>query len=181
MQILGSLDLLKKEIKKTYSERLTEFKREKTEEFNKVKSEISEKHKQELKKVKNELQNEERKVFKTTLSEELLKAKKDFENKREELINNAFQTAKEKSKDTLLNDHYLNFIKEFIKGKNNIKLAGNYKEYEKHFDIEINSKLDGIIVKQGNQVFDFTYTTFIESRKLDLRHKISNILFQNDS
>lgn len=181
MQVLGNLDLLKKEISKSYSEKLAEFSKEKEEEFNKEKAEILEQHNIQLKKLKTSLFNEEKKVFKTTLAEEKLNAKKEFENKREKLINKVFETSAEKSKDILLRDDYINFIKEFIREKKEIELIGNFQEYERHFDIKLDNNLNGIIVKQGDEIFDFTYDRFIESRKLDLRHKISILLFKNIS
>ena len=181
MQVLGNIDLLKKEIEKTYSEKLNDFKKEKTEEFNREKIELAEQHQSKLKKIKAELKNEERKVYRTALAEEKLNAKKEFESKREKMINQVFDTAKERSKDNLLSEDYISFIKEFVKEKKGIDLVGGYEEYKKTFpEIVINPKITGIIGKQGNNVFDFTHNTFIKSKKLDLRHEISRILFEKN-
>ena len=179
MKVLGSVNLLKKEIENTYKKKLNEFEKEQTEEWNKEKIGLMEEHGKNLKKIEAELKNEEKKVFKTALSEEKLNAKKEFENKRENLINSVFEKALEGSRDVLLSKEYTESVKEFIKEKENIELAGNYEEYKTDFQgITLDNKLNGLIMKEGNKVFDFTYNTFIDSRRLDLRHKISRLLFE---
>ncbi len=182
MQVLGSLEHLKKEIQSNYTGKFQEFKQETGTKFNEEKLDIEEKHKQDIKKAESEQKAEEKKVFRTTFAEEQLNAKKEYEQKREGMINNVFELATEKSKDVLLGNDYIKIIKNFIKSKGNIEITGNFMDYKTKFPgIKINKKISGIIVKKGNKIFDFTFGNFIESRKLDLRHKVSNILFKNVS
>jgi hypothetical protein len=61
-----------------------------------------------------------------------------------------------------------------------IRLIGNMEEYRHHFpEIDINPKMKGIILFHNKMILDFTYDTFIESKKMELRHKISKVLFEN--
>ncbi|MHA1911348.1 MAG: hypothetical protein ACTSYA_06605 [Candidatus Kariarchaeaceae archaeon] len=180
MKVEGNLDHLKKEIENSYKEKLMEFKKHADLEFKEEKKQIDEGQKKALERANNELDEEEKKVFKSTLSEEKLTAKKDYENKREALINKVFDEASNKAKKTLISKDYLSFVKKFLKENGEAKIIGGYKEYNKTFkDAELDEKVNGILVKKDKMIFDFTYTKFIESRKLDLRHKVSNILFEN--
>ncbi|MCK5282150.1 MAG: hypothetical protein KAK00_01970 [Nanoarchaeota archaeon] len=182
MQVLGNLGLLKKEIENSYAAKLEEFMKENLERFNKEKSGIEDKHRQEIKKLEAKLENEEKKAFRTILSEEKLNAKREFENFREELINEVLDAAREKSKESLLRNEYISFIRKFIEGRDNIEIIGSFEEYRQHFpDIRIDNKINGIIVRHDKEIFDFSYKTFIESGKQGLRHKISRILFENVS
>jgi len=179
LEISGNLDILKKEIARIYSTKLEEYRKTEESKFKDNVKKIEEIHNLELDQAKYELKKEEEKVYKTALSEEKLEAKKEFENRREELIEEVFDKALERSREILLSKEYIAMINEWIKGKE-IEIEGNFEEYKNNFkEISINSKIRGIIIKEKNKVFDFTYGTFIESRKLDLRNKISRALFEN--
>ena len=178
MTVEGNLEHLEKEIENSYKEKLEEFQKNSLEEFNLEKKQIDEKHKKALAKARMEAEEEEKKVFKSTLAEEILNAKKEFENKREELINNVFNTASEKANEVLLGKDYLKLAKKTAKGK--VKVTGGFEEYKKEFpDVEVDNRVRGVIVRKDNLIFDFSYDKFVESRRLDLRHKVSNILFEN--
>ncbi|MHA1910358.1 MAG: hypothetical protein ACTSYA_01570 [Candidatus Kariarchaeaceae archaeon] len=178
MEGTGNFEHLKKEIEKSYKEKLEEFEKSSLEEFDKEKQELKEQHEKALKKAKSELKDEEKKVFKSTLAEEMLNAKKEFENTREKLINNVFEKALNKSNKVLLGTDYLKTVKKLAKGK--AEILGGFEEYMKTFsDVKIDERINGVIVKKDNLIFDFTYGKFIESRRLDLRHKVSQILFED--
>jgi len=179
MEAIGNLELLKKRIEDNYSEKPEQFEKETLESFKEKKLKIEEEHKKNVKKIKVELEAEEKKVFKTNLTKEQLNAKKGFEDKREGVMNSTFNLAKKRSKDILLGEDYISQVKAFIRDKGNITIEGNYDEYKQHFlGIKINKRSTGVIVKKGDKIYDFTFNTFMESKKLDLRHKISRILFK---
>lgn len=180
MKVEGNIEHLETEIKNSYKDKLAEFEKLNLGEFDKEKSAIEEHQQKAMNKVKAEMKDEERKVFKSTLAEEMLNAKKEFENKREELINNVFEQAEKKSKKVLVGKPYINFVKKMAKAK--AEITGGSNSYKKEFpNVKVDPRVDGITVKDNNLIFDFTYKKFIGSRKLDLRHRISKILFENGS
>ena len=178
MQTAGNLDYLKKEIKKIYAGKLDAYKTE----LEKAKKEelknIDTIHKKEVRDAKDSLEKNEQSEYKTTLSEEMLGAKKDFESAREKLINDVFVQAEKRCGETLTSENYINHIK--VYDKDNAKIIGSETIYKDTFpNIELNKKQKGIIVEKENHVFDFTFDTFLESRKLDLRYKVSQVLFKH--
>jgi vacuolar-type H+-ATPase subunit E/Vma4 len=182
MQVIGNIGKLKDDIKRSYALKLDEFKKEEKKKFEEKKKAILEEHEKDLRKAEAMLKEAQLKVFKTTFSEELLNAKKEFEKKREELIESAFSSAQEKLDHMISTKEYIDKIKSFAKEKKMYEVTGNLEHYKDYFpDLKLNNKVKGLIIKQKNSLFDFTYTTFMESRKLDLRHKIADILFENVS
>jgi hypothetical protein len=182
MEVLGDINGLKEEIERIYENRFNEFSEEQNKMFEQEKKEINEEHEKEKRKLETEIDNEKRKVFRTVLSKEKINAKREFEMKREELIGRVFDITNERIKDVLLGDDYIGSLKRFIEGKERMKIAANYEEYNNHFpNMSINNRQRGIVFTKKNQIFDFSYDSFLESRKLDLRQKISNILFENVS
>jgi vacuolar-type H+-ATPase subunit E/Vma4 len=180
MEVLGNLELLKSEIKKEFSRQFEEYQKEMLKLFEAEKSSIMEQHEKEMKNLLAEIRREKKTVFKSVLSDEKLEAKKEYEKKREVLINSAFKKAVKKSNKAILSKEYIEMINQFIKNKNDAVLTGCSEEYKKIFPgLNIDKKIDGIVVKAGDSIIDFTYSTFMESKKSELRHKISKILFEN--
>jgi vacuolar-type H+-ATPase subunit E/Vma4 len=182
MEVSGNLELLKREIQRSYTEKLDSFEKECMLTFNETKKKIEEEHDKALLEIKKDLQNEEKNVFKATLSEEKLNAKKEFENKREEVIAQVFAEAEERSREVLLSKEYIDAVKAATKEKESVEFIGGFEEYKKSFPaIKIDKKTDGIVVKDIVNVIDFTFSAFAESKKLELRHRISNLLFEDVS
>jgi hypothetical protein len=179
METSGNIEYLKAEIKKAFSGEFEEYKKNSLKEFNDEKEKLMVLHNAELKRIKQELEKDKKNAFKAALSDEKLGAKREFENKREELINRVFERAQEESEEILLNKKYINFVKEFVNDNKDCQLIGGYEQYKKNFnEIDIQSGVSGIIAKGENYQMDFTYKIFIETRKLELRHKASKILFE---
>lgn len=179
METNGNADYLRTEIKKVFALEFEEFKKSSLKAFSEDKTKIEAQHKAELKKLEQEIEKDKKNAFKAALSEEKLSTKKEFENNREELIKKVFDKASDDSADMLLGKDYIKMVKEYVKGKEGIGIIGGYEDYKKHFpDIEINKLSSGIIVKEDKSLIDFTFKTFIEIRKLELRHKIANLLFE---
>jgi vacuolar-type H+-ATPase subunit E/Vma4 len=176
MNVSGNVDHLKKEIQRSYADKLAEFKKQSMKQFDEERKKLEEDHKKKVVLVEEEIKEEEQEMFKSALSEEKLNAKKEFENKREALINEVFDEADKNAKKILAEKSYAKMINAFVKDKD-VELVG-MKILQKTFPkMAVDDNVFGVIVKQNEQIFDFTFTTFIESRKLDLRHKVSEILF----
>ena len=178
MHSTGNIEYLKKEIEKTYLKELDQFRHEAQSRRKDELKKIEASHKKEVRDVTDSLEKEKQSEYRTTLSEEMLGAKKDFEEAREKQIINVFSEAENRCDEMLYRDDYIDRIKGFV--ENCSKISGGSERYKEIFpDIEINNRQKGIVVERNHQVFDFTFDTFIESRKLDLRHKISKVLFKD--
>lgn len=178
MEVSGNIDFLKNEIQKSYIQQLEIFQKEQTEKFRQEVLEIEKAHKKKLSDAEKMLRDEERKMYRATLFMETLNVKQEYEQTREELIDSAFRLAKIKAKEFLLSEDYINTVRKSINESSEIN--GGFDEYRRFFQqIKILPKMDGIIIKNADELYDFTYTMFIESKKHELRQKLCKILFEN--
>jgi len=181
MQTAGNIDSLKKQIESSFVVRFEKFKGEATHKFNEDMKEIEEEYDVKLSELNLQIRSEEKNAFKTIQAEEKLGAKKEFADKREELINMLFDEVEKRISDKLSSQEYIDLIKSSMEdGKHTIVIAGD-EMYKKHFkNVEVDKKIRGVILKNENTSFDFTYEAFINSKKSLLRNMVNNTLFGNN-
>jgi vacuolar-type H+-ATPase subunit E/Vma4 len=174
--------MLVKEIEKHFTLSFDEFEKGLMEKFGAEEKEAIEKHKTGLAKIQREIENEKKRAYSSELAAERLNARKDYANKREGLIGSVFEMAEKRARDVLLDWNYIKAIKDFVDKTKVTEMTGGYEEYKGTFPlIGIDPKLNGIIVRKEGTLYDFTYSTFIESKRLELRHKIGGLLFGHDT
>ncbi|MBR9699533.1 hypothetical protein GOV09_03710 [Candidatus Woesearchaeota archaeon] len=175
MNTAGNLELLREELKKHYQKLLDDFEKEQLELFTKDRLSIDSDHDIALRKKESEMINEEKKVYTSTMADEVLHAKKEYEQKREDLLIEAFKQAEERSGQVLKNPEYIERVK---RSSGEGKVRGTFEEYRGLFpDIQIDTSINGITIEKDTLTLDFTFTRFLEAQKQELRNKIARRLF----
>ena len=181
MEVSGNKQMLLNEVEKGFVTEFDEFEKKSIGEFTAESKNAAERHRKDIDNVMKDIERRKKRAYSHTLAVERMNARKEYEQKREEIINRVFKIAGEKAEGELVKWEYLGPIKDFADNREISEMTGGLEEYKATFPlIGVDALLDGIVVRKEGKVYDFTYKTFVESKRLELRHKVSKLLFEND-
>jgi vacuolar-type H+-ATPase subunit E/Vma4 len=178
MEVFGNIEALKGAIEKKYSSKIKEIEKQEEKQLEEIDKELKKKLGLLKSHMKTATDAAVKKTYSMILSSEKLKAKKEFEEKRESLIEAVFEEAKEKAKDIVHTQEYIDYVKKNMPKEKGIVVTGDSDYYQKFFpDIKINKNNVGIRFEAKGVIYDFTLDNIINSKKDILRHEVSKVLF----
>ncbi len=181
MEVYGNLDAVKQAIEQKYSAEINAINKEANGAIALIKKESESQLKAEKARTDLLVEAESKKAYAKILSEQKLKAKQEFESKREAMINKVFAAAENKAPKMVEDKKYIDFVmKNLPKGEDLVVYAhiDSYKESLPVDSVKVDKSLVGVKFVAGNIEYDFTLDSAINSRKEQLRHAISEVLFK---
>ena len=177
MEILGNVEHIQDSIKQKYEKDISNIQKELDKTIAAKKQEFQKRKEVELANISTATDFEVKKEYSKILSEENLKAKREFESAREHLIKTVFKEAEKKAAKIAHSTDYIDFVKKRM--PENCEIMADSDFFKKYFDnIEIDKSIVGVKCKVGNVIYDFSLDGIIKSKRDELRHIITKILFK---
>lgn len=177
MEILGNIEHIEQSIRQKYEKDIANIKRELEKTIAAKKQESKEQAEIKKSQLSTTTDFEVKKEYSKIVSEENLKAKRDFESAREQLIETVFNEAEKKAEKIAHSKDYIDFVKKRI--PENCAIIADSDFFKKYFDnIEIDKSIVGIKCKVDNIIYDFSLDGIIKSKRDELRHIITKLLFK---